>query len=67
MVVLGRTLLEVVDLLMADDSVVDVVDVALEVLERVLDLGRQRRGEREESEREESFEGRLHRGVQESE
>ena len=48
---------------MADDGVVDVVEVALEVLERVLDLGRQRRGEREESEREESFEGSLHRGV----
>ena len=51
-----RALLEVVDLIVADDGVVDVVEVALEVLERVLHLGRKRRGEREESEREESEE-----------
>ena len=60
---LARTPLEVVDLLMADDGIIDIVEVALEVVERVLQtgLGRQRRAEREEREREEIFEGSLHR------
>ena len=60
---LARTPLEVVDLLVADDGIIDIVEVALEVVERVLQtgLGRQRRAEREEREREEIFEGSLHR------